>query len=278
MMTSDYIIDVTEINFEYEVLSYSRNVPVVVFFWAEWCRSCQALEPILEHLAVEANGAFRLARVNVDQNPNLAIQYGVRSVPTTKAFSSSEVVGEFVGAQPEPRVREFIERITPPSPLTLELEKADSILNEHRWTLAESHYRQVLEQNPDLPKALLGLVKSLLPQGKGFEALNILEAFPTSREYSQAEILLPLAKTIVTLQDGNLPTETDLDVAFTNCVRLATKGNLPAAVDGLLDILRQDKNYRDNAARRLILGILEVFGEEYPQTRQYRAELASILF
>lgn len=278
MMTSDFIIDVSEVNFDYEVISYSRNIPVIVDFWATWCRPCKVLSPLLEKLAVEAKGAFRLARVDVDQNPNLAMRYGVRSIPTLKAFSNGEVVNEMVGAQPESRLRDFLNRITPPSLPTLSLEKADTLLNEHRWETAEGMYREFLEQSPENPAALLGLVKSLLAQGESREALLILRQFPASRQYAQAELILPLAESMLAFQQGTLPDETDLDAAFRNSIRLATRGNFPAALDGLLEIIKEDKRYRDGIARQVFLGILEILGEEDPLTRQYRSELASILF
>jgi putative thioredoxin len=100
MMASGIIVDVNEIDFEYEVLAYSNSVPVVVDFWAEWCRPCKTLGPMLERLAIEANGHFRLARVDADANPNLTLRYRVHSLPTVKAFSSGEVAAEFVGCNP----------------------------------------------------------------------------------------------------------------------------------------------------------------------------------
>ncbi|NMB88948.1 MAG: co-chaperone YbbN, partial [Chloroflexi bacterium] len=100
-MTSN-IIDVTEADFNYEVINYSHNLPVLVDFWATWCRPCQVLSPMLETLTNEAGGAFRLAKVDVDANPNLSIQYNVRSIPTVKAFSSGDVIAELAGLQPEP--------------------------------------------------------------------------------------------------------------------------------------------------------------------------------
>jgi thioredoxin len=116
MMTpSNFIVDVSEADFEYEVLSYSQNIPVVVEFWATWCQPCKQLGPMLERLTEEAQGSFRLARVDVDANPNLALRYGVRSVPTVKAISQGQVVGEFAGLQPETRVRDFLARLAPPS-------------------------------------------------------------------------------------------------------------------------------------------------------------------
>lgn len=277
-MNSDHIIDVSEVNFQYEVLKYSQNIPVVVDFWATWCRPCKILEPMLEKMVAESHGAIRLARVNVDENPTLAMRYGVRSIPTVKAFSQGEVVAEFVGAQPEPRLKEFFGKITPPSSTSLAVEKADSLLQRHQWSSAEDIYREVLDQNPENNASLLGLVKSLLGQGNGQEALSILRTFPASRQFAQAETVQPLAKALVALQNDTLPDKSDLNTAFHNSIRLAKYGNIPAALDGLLDILRQDRHYENDSAREVVLSLLELMGEEDSQTSMYRSELASILF
>ncbi|HZW05083.1 MAG TPA: tetratricopeptide repeat protein [Anaerolineaceae bacterium] len=277
-MTPEFIVDVNETNFEYEVLSYSENVPVVVDFWASWCKPCKVLGPLLERLATEMQGSFRLARVDVDANPNLALRFGIRSLPAVVAFSQGEVQSQFSGAQPEERVREFIAQITPPSPANLMLEKANSLAADQDWRAAEALYRELLELRPDDPESLFGLAKSLLGQGQASEAHDLLTAFPASRFYHNARQLLPFAAALMRLHAGSLPDETDLDAAFRNAVRLAGRGNLPAALDGLLDILRQDKRYRDGTARAVFLALLELLGEEHPQTREYRTELASTLF
>lgn len=277
-MTPDFIIDVSETDFEYEVLAYSQNVPVVVDFWATWRPASKTLGTMLVEMVQEANGAFRLARVDVDQSPNLALRYGVRSVPTVKAFSSAQVVGEFVGVIPVDRLREFLSNITPPSPQQLLLEKADGLLHLHQWVQAEKIYRELLEQSADLPATLLGLAKALLMQNKSMDALTILRDFPASRQYNTAELLRPFAEDLAALSSDRLPVETELDAAFRTSIRLASRGNLPAALDGLLDILRHVKNFRHGRARQVILALLELLGEDDPQTRQYRAELASVLF
>jgi len=278
MMSPENIIDVNETDFEYEVLSYSENTPVVVEFWATWCKPCKTLGPLLEKLAREAQGSFRLARVDVDENPNLAIHYGVRSIPTVKAFSQADVVNEFSGMQPEARIRDFLARITPPSPLALALEKANSLLQDHDWQEAENLFRDLLDQIPNQPESLFGLAAALLGQGYGEETLEILKDFPASHEFSRAQLLLPLAEALVKNDHDQLPDETDLDAAFANSVRLASRGNLPAALDGLLDVLRQDKHYRRDVARQVFLGLLELLGSADPQSRTYRAELSAILF
>jgi putative thioredoxin len=278
MMTSDFIVDVDEASFEYEVLSYSKNVPVVVEFWATWCRPCKVLGPMLETMAKEANGAFRLARIDTDQNPNLALQFGVRTIPTVKAITGGQVVGEFAGIIPEERLREFLEKITPPSPLQLLVEKAASLLSMQQYAESEKLYRQMLEQAPDQPVSLLGLSKALLAQNKAGEALLILRNFPASRLYSTVELLLPFAQDLVDLGHNALPEDDDLDAAYRTAIRLASRGNYPAAIDGLLDILRNNKNYRRGRARQVIVALLDLMGEDDPQTRDYRAELASVLF
>jgi len=278
MTPSDFIVDVSEADFEYEVLSYSQNTPVVVEFWATWCQPCKVLGPMLEQLAEEGQGAFRLARVDVDANPNLALRYGVRSVPTVKAISQGQVAGEFAGLQPEARVREFLEKLAPPGSANLALEKANSLLAEHVWAEAESLYRELEDQNQGHPPVLLGLIKTLLAQGKSGEALFILNYFPASKEFNAAQILRPLAEAMVRRENNKLPDETDLDAMFNNAVRLAWRGNHLAALDGLLDILRQDKRYRGDKARLVFLSILEVLGDQDPDARQYRNELTMVLF
>ncbi|NPV84709.1 MAG: thioredoxin [Anaerolineae bacterium] len=277
-MSPDFIVDVTEADFEYEVLQYSQNIPVIVDFWASWCQPCKVLGPLLEKLAYESRGAFRLARVDVDRNPNLAIRYNVRSLPTVIAFSQSQPVSEFVGVLPEARVREFLSNVTPPSPTQLAIEKAESLLAQGQWAQSEKMFRQLIEQEILQPSVLLGLAMSLLGQGKGEEALPILQNFPASRQFAQAELLIPYAQALAAYTHGDLPDDHDLDPAFQNCIRLAARGNIPAALDGLIDILRQDRHYRDDIARKVALGLLELLGEENPLTRQYRSELASVLF
>lgn len=277
-MAAKFIIDVTELDFEYEVLKYSQNTPVVVHFWASWSKSSKALDPILERLATEANGNFRLARVDVDVNPNLILKYGVRTIPTVKAVSQGEVVSEFVDVIPENRVREFLNQISRPSPVNLAVEKAFAILDNHQWTAAEKLFRQILENNPEEPPILLGLAKATLAQGKGIVALQILRNFPTSRAFKQAETLLPYAETLVAYQQNLLPDDNELDSTFSHCIQLANRGNIPAAIDGLLDVLRSQRTYRNGKARQVVLSLLELLGEDDPQTREYRSELAAILF
>jgi putative thioredoxin len=233
--------------------------------------------PLLEKTAKEAQGAFRLAKVNVDENPNLALQYGVRSIPLIKAFRDGQVIGEFVGAQPESRIQEFIRSIAP-SETDLTLEKAMSKLSQHNWSEAERLFREYLENYPENPTGLLGLAKCTLMQGDIAESIQLLNKIPPSKEYASGNIIKPLPIALEAIQKGDLVTEDDLFATYKNSLRLILKGNYPAALDGLLEILRQDKNYRNGEIKRLMLALFEVFGNDHPISREYRAEFASVIF
>jgi putative thioredoxin len=278
MPTPDYIIDVSEVDFEYEVLSYSQNTPVVVDFWATWCKPCKQLSPILETLANQANGSFRLAKVDVDESPNLALRYGVRSIPTVKAFIGGQIVAEFVGMQPLERIHDFLAKLTPPSEESLALEKAESLLSAHDWVSAEALLRDLMKQSPEQPDIQFGLARALLARGNAREARFLLRNFPASSLYARAEILRPLAESMWEMQEEQLEIESDLDAAFNNSLRLAARGKILPALDGLLDILRQEKRYRHDRGRQIYIALLEVIGNDDPDTIQYRSDLATALF
>ena len=277
-MTSNNIIDVNEVDFEYEVITFSQNIPVLVDFWAEWCGPCLSLSPLLEKIVNSSEGRFRLARVNVDKNPNLVEMFNVHNIPLVKAFSKGQAVSEFVGNQPENFVRDFISKIAAPDTLDLEIEKGIGMLVQGNWSESEQIFKSVMDTKPDSPAALLGLSKAYLAQGKADMALAILNDFPTSREYASAQFLLPLAQTLQKQQQKSFPQENDLDTAFINNIRLAGFGKIQPALDGLLDILRQDKHYRGKLAQEVILSLLEILGKDSEISQEYRKELATILF
>jgi putative thioredoxin len=277
MMSSEYIIEVNEADFQHEVIVYSNTTPVVVDFWAEWCQPCHILTPILEKLTTEANGAFRLAKVNADENPNLTMQLNIFSLPTIIAFNRGQKVNEFSGAQNESVVREFLRSLAPTAG-ELEIERGRGLLRMQQWDKAALSFKKSLKTSPDNTAALLGLAKTHLAQGNPSAALPILKAFPAGKELSAAEQLSNLASAMVEANFGtaHFPVD-DLSAAYLQALKLITIGNLPAAADGLLDILRADKKYMDGEVHRSLLGLL-ILMEDHPEERKYRAELASILF
>ena len=276
-MSPSNIIHVTEADFEYEVIQYSQQVPVIVDFWADWCIPCKTLGPILSKLADERQGDFRLAKVDVDENPKLAQRFNVRGIPVVKGFRDGQVIAEFTGALPETQVRQFLERVLP-SPWDLQLEKGESLLKLEEWGRSEATFRQVLAERPRHPGALLGLAKSLLVQGEGIPALEILNQFPASREFSAAQQLRPLATALAEDKSWIAQSEQVIDATYCRSLALIARGNLPAAMDGLIAVLKLDKHYQEDQARQVMVGLFEILGNENQLTRQYRAELASVLY
>lgn len=278
MALSEYILDVTEASFEDDVLLKSHEVPVVVDFWAPWCGPCRMLSPVLERLAIEQGGSFILAKVNVDENPSLSVRYGVQGIPAVKAFRFGEVSAQFVGAQPEPTVRRFIEHLAP-SPAQLAVNEAMSLLGTRHWKEAEAAFRDVWMEDEASAPAALGLLKALLMQGKASEALDVLHTFPGGTEWATAQKLEPLAKLMAEADQERLDDDSDpLAPQLAQAARLIALSNLPAAMDGLLDILRQDKGYRDGLPKQAMLALFVLLGDQDPMTRQYRDEMASVLF
>jgi putative thioredoxin len=275
------IIDVTEATFEQDVIQKSYEVPVVVDFWAAWCGPCRMLGPILERLAAEPGSNFVLAKLDVDSNPNISMQFRVQGIPAVKAFKDGQVVNEFVGAQPEPRVRDFLRQIAP-NESELSLEMANKLLAGRKWQQAEERFSQLLAENGPSPEARLGLAKALIGQGKAAQANSILEELlSVPAQMGTAEKLLPLVDYLKMVEgrdsDANLEM-TSVEAQYRQTARLFGQGKLAPALDGLLDVLRHNKDYRKGKVREVMLGIFEFLGSADPLTNPYRQEMASILF
>jgi putative thioredoxin len=279
MGETEHIIEVSEATFESVVLARSQTGPVVVEFWAAWNGPSRTLDPILEKLALAGNGTFLLAKVNADANPQLAATYAVSALPAVKVFRDGHVVGEFTGAQPEAKVREFIRQVAP-SPADHALREGLSLLATRHWAPAEAAFRTALDYEPINGPAALGRLKAVLAQGRGCEAAELLDEFPRSDEIAAAEGLRPLAEFLCAVEGADTPLEDEDERAalYYQAARLLARGQWEAGLDGLLEVLRQDKRYRAGRPRQIMLGLFELMGEADPLTRQYRSELASVLY
>lgn len=276
-MSSEHIIEVNETNFQHEVLTYSNTAPVVVDFWADWCQPCHMLTPVLEKLANEADGAFRLAKLNADENPNLTMQLNIQSLPTVKAFHRGQMVKEFTGAQTEMFVREFLRSLAP-SAGDLELERGLGLIRMQDWENASISFQKTLRTSPDNTIALIGLAKAQLARGNPSAALPILKEFPAGKEFTIAEQLRDLALEMARLTTApDSFSEDELGAAYHQALKLVMLGNLEAAADGMLDILRTDKKHLDGQVQRTLVGLLTLM-EDHPEVRKYRSELTSVLF
>jgi len=276
-MDEDHIIIADESNFEYQVLAFSEKAPVLVDFWANWSETCLRTSPLLESLARHNSGKFRLAKVDVDNNKQLTQRYQVHTVPTLKTFENGLVTHQIEGITTNTQVIDFVKEIVP-GPENLLIEKAASLLKTEEYQLVEETCLEILEDQPTHPMANLLLAKSLIWQGNYPEALTILNKFPSSSEFQKAETLLPLVKVLVAGLNEHDPTDDSLAPVYNRAINLIMIGNIPAALDGLLEILKQDKRYKKGLPKHLILGLFELLGDDHPATEDYRSLLANTLF
>jgi len=271
------IISVNELDFENQVLIYSDRMPVLVNFWASWDDTCKRTNPLLESLAQKNPGHFRLANLDVDKNPQLTGRYQVHTVPTLKTFQNGMVTHQLEGLQTNLQLIDYIRSFTP-GPGNLLLEKAASFLESGRYEDVEDTCLEVLKEDPGNPGAKLLLVKSLIWQREYLEALTIIHHFPVSTEYQSAEKLGPLAEELLQEFDPGQQNENALDPYYYRSLHLIQSGNIEAALDGSLEILKQNKGYRSGRPRKIILGIFELLGNDHPLVIEYRNQLANALF
>lgn len=277
MMMPINIIDVNEETFEFEVVNYSSQKPVVVDLWAPWCIPCRVQSQILAQLAQEGDGEFRLARINVDEQTRLAERLKVTNVPAIKAFVDGRVVAEYMGVLSEKNLRLFVDRIMPRAGSLL-LVKGNSLMLLGEFEEAEAALEQYVIESHGDPVGLLAYARVMLYQGKGRSAMEILQHFPVSQESTLSTVLLPVAKAYTDPELEKIVLDNPLESAFRNAIRLAKRGKILIALDGLLGILKKDKNFRNGQAKTVYLGLLEVLSDAHPNVRQYRSDLSTALF
>jgi putative thioredoxin len=288
---ADLIREGTDQSFVEDVVEPSKDVPVLVDFWAPWCGPCKQLGPVIEKAVIAAKGAVKLVKVNIDENPGVAGQLRIQSIPAVIAFKDGQPLDGFMGAVPESQINEFIKRISGQSSgedIDALIARADEALERGDPGGAAQDYANALQMDRENPEAIAGLARVYMLGGDADKARELLDSAPEAKKTHPAiaavraslelagevEGALDLADAEAQAQKAGADAGTLLELGR---ARLAS-GDMDGAAGALLDSIAADRDHADAAARQLLLRIFDAAGPASQLAKDGRRRLSSILF
>ena len=290
--TGELVKDVTEATFMADVIEASREVPVIVDFWAPWCGPCKTLGPALEAAVTAAKGKVRLVKIDVDQNQMIAAQLRVQSIPAVFGFVNGQPVDGFMGAQPASQIKAFVERLIAQGGgndgLEAALEAAEAMLEEGAVADAAQTFAAILAEEAGNPAALSGLSRSHLALGDIEKAKAILDLVPAEKAGDSAILAaraqIELAEASADAGDvGEFAAALERDpgdhqARFDLAMALVAKGDQQGAIDALLELFRRDREWNDGAARAQLFKLFDSLGPKSELAAKGRRRLSSMIF
>ncbi|MDR9762571.1 thioredoxin [Rhizobium redzepovicii] len=289
-----YITDTTTANFGKDVIEESRNQPVLVDFWAPWCGPCKQLTPVLEKVVNEAKGRVRLVKMNIDDHPSIAGQLGIQSIPAVIAFVNGRPADGFMGAVPESQIQQFIDRIAGPAGAD-EAAEIEAVLTEAAELLAAGNineaaqlYAAVMQADPENAKAVAGMAECMIAANQHERARQTLTDLPEElakdagiqavlKKLEQIEEARKLGDPVALERDLAVNPD-DHEARLKLAKILNVEGRRDEAAEHLLLIMRKDRAFDDDGARRQLLQFFEVWGFKDPATVSARRKLSAMLF
>jgi putative thioredoxin len=273
-------------NFQNLVLEKSINKPVLVDFWADWCQPCQTIMPMLAKLAQEYDGKFELAKVNADEEQELAAHFGIKSLPTMKLFYQGQIVDERMGAVPESDIRAMIDKHI--------VSESDQLVQAAMMAYQQGHTAQALEvlnnalaKDPDNAKLKVTIAQMVYSEGDSESAVALLDSLDSEGNNLDAAIKLraeiKLAEQLADLPDlGEIEQRlaqnpNDLDALLQKSRHLTAQSDYDNAMECLLTIVRTDRSFEDDAGRTSLLELFDLLGGEHPSVQKYRRKLFTLL-
>ncbi|GMV30318.1 MAG: thioredoxin [Rhodanobacteraceae bacterium] len=285
MAESAHVFDATEANFENEVIKASLQTPVLVDFWADWCAPCRQLKPVLEKLAGEYAGAFRLAKVDTEAEMQLAAIFGIRSLPTVVLLKDGQMIDGFMGAQPEPAIREFLSRhgIVPGAAMA----EPEELSDDETPAEAINRLQQEIAANPDKPELKLDLALALMQAGNADAAEAELDALPpkfaaddkAKRLRGQLDFARALdgAPSLAELVGRVERDPGDLAARDLLGIRLLIAGESAAGLEQFLHVLKTQRDWQDGQARKRLIAAFNVL-DDADLVGTYRRKMSAVLF
>lgn len=291
--TVDVIKDTTTAGFSVDVIAESKKQPVLVDFWAPWCGPCKQLTPILEKAVQAAGGRVKLVKMNIDDHPAIAGQLGIQSIPAVIAFADGKPIDGFMGALPESKVKEFIDKVASPDggrdeAIKEALVAATQLVEAADFEQAAQIYSAVLGEVPDHIAALAGLANCLIELGDIPAAQATLESVPPAGK-EDAGVRAAQAKITLALQVAELGDPSALEARLKEnpadhqarydlAMILNAKDQRDEAADHLLAIMKADRTWNDDGARKQLLQLFDAWGAGDPASMSARRKLSSLLF
>ncbi|UZR94695.1 thioredoxin [Chondrinema litorale] len=270
-------MDLEVADFQENVVQDSNNQPVVVDFWAPWCGPCQVLGPVIENLAFEAAGKWKLVKINVDEHRDLAGSYNVRGIPAVKMFVNGEIISEFSGALPEPQIKEWLKKHIPDE-LDLELKEITNLIEQGDNKQAETRLQFVLDKVPEHSLASLYMAKLMFftNQEKALEYLIMAEKdAELINEVLSLRSLLNIL--VLSKQKEGLP-EAPIKSVFVEGLDALSAQNFSIAVEKFIQVVMVNKAYHNEAAREACVAIFQYLGTQHEVTKKYRRRFDMALY
>lgn len=282
MSSSPYIIDITLENFQQVILDGSMQQPILIDFWASWCAPCKALLPVLTKLAHEYNGQFILAKINIEEQPELAAQFQVRSVPTVMLVSQGQLVDQFNGAKPESEVRAFLKQHLT-NPVEAFKEQIKQLIGEGDLDQAQALLQQAISQLPDDIDLQIELARVLLQKNLSADARAVLEQLPEA-DKARPEVKgliaglqfvekAPSAEQLAALADRD-----DSEARYLKAMAALVQADYESALQQLLNLLRDDRAYEEGVAHKTLLEVFALLGEGNPLVVSSRRKLYTLMY
>ncbi len=264
-------------DFQKDVIESSNNVPVLVDFWAEWCGPCKILGPILEKLAENNSGEWKLVKLNTDENQEISKKYGIRGIPNVKMFINGEVADEFTGALPEHMVKEWLKKSIP-NKHSHSLKQANDLITNDKIPEAVTLLEEILEKEKDNQDAKILLAKSLLFSNTQ-RAVELAENIDNTPEnYELAETIRIFADLFQKLNLNDQMPDSDVKDEYISAINDLQNKNFDSSLEKFINVIRNDKSYDNDGSRKACISIFKYLGEENEITLKHRRDFGSALY